>query len=149
MAEPTTNIRHLIKKAFISALRQKLRGVQVEYYWPGEAIENEAVWAESCTGSTEVPTMKSGRLHRQDDFTLTVVFRVGPAGQNAETNEARLMELVGALDDVMSEDHTLKGLGGLQDFGAEAQYDGPDSFMTPNGVVSVLVADIAINSRYQ
>ena len=152
MAEPTTNIRHLVKDAFIQLLRDHpaLAGVQVEYGWPGDMLEADSIFVAGCDGNTEVPHMKSGRRHRQDDFTMTVVVQAGLVGDTdpADT-ETRAAELLTAIDDTLADYPTLNDLPGLHDFGEQMRIDGPNTYRTKQGCISFYLCEIDAATRYQ
>lgn len=149
MSEPTSNIRHLVKRALVESLRVALPDTQVEVCFPGKTLKADSIYFGPCEGLTKVPTSKSGRSHQQDDFTLSCVVQAGREGGEPEDCEDRAAQLLKALYDTFSDDTTLGNLPGVQTVGFEAQLHGPNTYRTPKGPVTFYALEISCSTRYQ
>lgn len=143
----TTSIRHLYITRLVTLLRDQLGGVQVEYGWPGDTLEADAVYVADVDGTVEIPTLKAGRKHRDDQFTVTVLIQAGLAGGDLAETAERAARLYAALEDVLADDPSLDGFDGLLDceLGFVA---GPNTFRTSEGAVTFYACEINCQARY-
>ena len=104
--------------AFLAALETALAAalpeVQVSGAWPGpEITANESVFIsdEVSDWDVEIPTMKAGRKHRQETYTVTVEAWVAMPGElraaSATTARARAIALIDEIDEFLAETPTL------------------------------------------
>jgi hypothetical protein len=105
------------EKALIQAMRshQALSGVLVSPAWPGADSDREMVFLgyELLDWNLEVPTMKSGRKHRDETFTLQViawVFMESLHPSEVQKATDRAHELIDVVDDILADDPTLGGV---------------------------------------
>lgn len=104
----TTSRVPQFKADLLAAIRAKVTGVQAEYAWPGPNTKPESIYfGETVTGTSVVPSMRSGRVARQEDYTVTVVAWAYQPASNplaAAAAEARAFELMAAVEDVLADD---------------------------------------------
>lgn len=145
----TTNIRHLVIQQLIDTLKAKpeLAGVQVEYSWPGDAMEREGIFAGDATGKVSIVLMSTGRKYRDDVFDLPVYIWAGRTGGTEHEARVRAAELLAPLEDVLADDPTLNNLTGLWD-GGNYTLEGPHSTLTDEGGVASFTVTLHFQARY-
>lgn len=96
----------------VSIIRQDDRcgGCDVEPGWPGDTeVRKEAIWIGDEDGDLTIATIRSGRKHVDDEFTLPVNVRVvGRADLDA--TRQRLDELLAAVHDAVVDTASLDSL---------------------------------------
>lgn len=134
--------RALARAALIERLARQaeLAGVQVERGIPVE-WGHEHVVLGNITGTMSLRHMQAGRKSRSDEFTIAVYIMAGKPGQTVEQAEARAIEMLAALDDVLAADPLLGRVPGLQRAHL-GQVDGPDVAATNEGQVAFVAADV-------
>lgn len=147
----TNSVRGPFKTKLIALLQGKeaVNGVQISYGFPGDKLEQDAVYTATCIGRVEITLMQGGRKQRDDNFDLTVVVLTGQHGLTPEQGEARAAVLLSAIEDVFADDPTLglSGDGGV--VAAEiSSIDGPNTTLTREGAVSHFIVTISVHARY-
>lgn len=107
-----------VKSQLVTSLaaHADLAAADVTYGWRAWA-KSEQVFLGDVEGESTIPTQKSGRKHRQETYTIDVVFRVydldgTPTGD--ATTEARAAEMMAALDDILADDVQIDGVTAIQ-----------------------------------
>ncbi len=129
--------RHNVKSALRDALVTELEPLDVPVLW-GVPISAPAGRKVVMLGSietdlNEVPTMKSGRKARNDDFTIPVLcWRYNAGDKTPEDIERDVEELARRIDDALADDPTLDGTPTLSS-AVVVRFDGPSSAPADNG----------------
>ena len=108
-----TNTTFPATKAYLRDELRKikaLRGVQVEYGYPGETIEKQCIWLAGVDGSLSVPTMMAGRHSRDEDYAVTILIDVLMQAGTVEEAERKACDFFDAIDNFIAEDLTLDRL---------------------------------------
>lgn len=113
----------MARTSIVPAFRQRLldlvqahvnvAGVTVLPAWDGRQTDREQVFFGDVQGTHQVPTMKSGRKTRREEFSLEVFVKVSRPGDKLQEAEERAIELMEALRGTLADDPTLGGLDGL------------------------------------
>jgi hypothetical protein len=115
MAESRT-IRWLCAKRVVELLRERpgLEGVQIEPGFPGDTLEDQAVWIDELDGDIEVPVSKGvdGIVARDDNFTVPFEVRVVGLADLDDTM-TRLSEIVAEIELCAATDSQLGQLDGV------------------------------------
>lgn len=107
-----------VKSQLVTSLaaHADLSTADVTYGWRAWGA-TEQVFLGDVEGESRIPTIKSGRKQRQENYTVDVIFRVydhdGSPSGDADT-EARALEMLGALDDVLADDVQIDGVTAIQ-----------------------------------
>lgn len=110
----TNTIRWDVTKHLIAIIRTKFNDLQVEAGFPGDRMEAESVWVDELDGEITIPVMKSGRKHRDDEFTIPFEIRVAGRSDLDSTME-RISEIIAGIEDVLADDPGLDDFDGLID----------------------------------
>lgn len=148
MTATTTPIRVATKTAVVERLRARagLQGVQIAYTWPGKDAKDELIFFAGTTGKLNVPTMKTGRRARIDEFTLTLHIGAGKKGQRtAEVADARAEALFAEIDDLMATDD-FGDIDGLKWIYVDEVIFGPPD-LGPEGYLVLVTVDLACHAR--
>lgn len=94
------------RAALLAALqaRAALAQVQTGYSHPGASREDETIYLGELRGTSQIPTIRTGRKARQERYTLDVWFDVDAVGPDAQTASERAWSLYGELEDVLAAD---------------------------------------------
>lgn len=146
----TTSIRRAAKRRLIDLLASQptLTGVPGDTGSPGGQMKTEHYWIGTVTGPMSDPLMKAGRRIRDDEFTMTVVFRVDLPGGTQDEADERAEELWSGLDELLAEDRKLDGLEGVL-WAVLGQKEGPDGELTDEGAISAISQEVTVKARYQ
>ena len=142
----TTSIRPAVKSYLKTQLATALPTVTVMRSWNGKLIEREAIWFQRTSGEVGFPLAMAGRKARDDDFTVRVAFAVATPGEDDTEVEARVMELVAALENIVAADVTAANLDGLVHM-ILGQQDGPDSVPYGEGFLAMVEQDVVCKTR--
>lgn len=144
----TTSTVPTFKTALIAALqaRSGLQGVTIAYAWPGPTSTAEMVALGRVEDSVDIPIMKAGRRHRDEDYTLDVVIwcsKPGSTPLKANDVEARAYEIKAELEDLLAESPQL-----ITEI-LWAEYAGHDSEFVPldKGWAWQLTARVRVRAR--
>jgi hypothetical protein len=119
--------------------------VSVQPGWPGDRIvQKELIWIDEITGDTNIPVMTGGRKQREDDFEITLNFRITGLYDISATMD-RTFVLIGIVEDILANDTTLGALDGV--LSAEITSERMSSAMFPEGPVAFAELKIQISSR--
>ena len=146
----STSIRHIVKDTIVQLLkaRPELAGVQVEYGFPADTMEQDCVWFSAVKGmSYTVPAVQAGRLQRDDIFDLTVVLQSGKHGFSPADGETAAAAYLAALENIVADDASLADVDGLVD-ATISSVDGPVTERTIEGAISFYVVVISCHARY-
>ncbi|WP_017974366.1 hypothetical protein [Actinopolyspora halophila] len=94
------------KHALVDALRARggLAGVQVEYAFPEDALQDEAIWVEGVDASMTLPVLRAGTKPVDEDYTVTLAVQVLKSqGESQETADTRLLELFAEVQQCFAE----------------------------------------------
>lgn len=133
--------------------------VPVFYAWPGPDATDECVYlgrhpdtvgnplAASTSLRSELPTIKAGRRHRQEDYDVEVTvwsFRPDLSADGAEEAEQRGFALFESVEDVLADTPAL-GLSTIQ----HAVLSDVGVALVPfqTGWASILVGSVTVNAR--
>lgn len=72
-----------------------------------EVSASRLIFVGSINGEVEIPAFTGARLPRNDVMRVEWVCRVGGLGQDEETIELALADLIDAFDDTAADDHNL------------------------------------------
>lgn len=91
-----------------------LEGVQVEAGFPGDRLEDEAIWFDETDGQINIPVSKGADnvAARDDKFDVTIEFRVAGKASQREAR-ARLDEIIGAFELGIARDTQIGQLDGV------------------------------------
>lgn len=97
------------RSALLAALQAKpaLAQVQVTYSHPGDTREDESIYLGEIRGDSNVATLRAGRKHREERYTLDVWIDVDAVGPDAQTASERAWALYGELEDILADDPTV------------------------------------------
>lgn len=150
MSQPTTMIRWALASALFDALRAhpSLSSDATTYVgtsYPGENQRQDSMWLGGIDGAVSIPVFKGGaRVTREDDFTLTIYIKVLGRDSDDEAN-ARVYEMVGAIEDVWATNPDLGGFAGLE--WAEISHVRTDAIVTDIALEGWAEVTISANSR--
>lgn len=145
-----------VKARLVSVLSAAL-AVPVTYAWPGPESEPECVFLGPHPQtadirldlSSSIPTIKAGRKHRQEDYTVRVTvwsFRPELTSVDAAACEQRAFELAAEVEDILADDPRL-GLGAGVIQLAEVDSVASTLFPFQSGWATELAIDIAVRAR--
>lgn len=125
----TTSIRGTVKDRLLILLKAHaaLTGKQVERVFPAQ-MEREVVYLGRTTGTNEPASIKTGRMRRDDTFTIDVWIGTRVDGDTAQEAEDRCEAMLVALEDVAANAAVTQpplGAAGLQ-WCHLGDIDGPD-----------------------
>jgi len=114
-----------------------LAGVPVSYGEPGDLARSEHIWIGSATtGDSDLVAFKAGRNRRDESYLVDVVVDVSSMA-SAETSEARAVELVTVIEEMLADDPKLGEVPNLLwcileswDLTTQDYADGPRSVMS-------------------
>jgi hypothetical protein len=145
------SIRHTLKAEIVNRLAAapELSGVQVEYGDPGDTTEQDTVWFGHAPGNGySIPLMQAGRKQREDLFDLFIFISRANHGESAQVSEAAAAPYFFAVENLFAEDETVGKFDGLVK--AEiTTYDGPHSWVAPNGAITQYAVTVSCEARYQ
>lgn len=133
---PTSSIRSTVVQAVADLIAADggMFGVGVSLSYPGDEITVDAIWLDGIEGSSEVPTSKAGRLHRDDVFSATWEIRTTDHG-DAFSAMSRVEVLAASIDGVLADDSTLGGIDGVVWATYGGMTRGPLPVQTPTGFI--------------
>ena len=144
----TTDLRWAVCTKLIGLLRASpdLVGVTIEPGWPGDrAALAQVIYISDVTGTCEIPVMTAGRKQRNEDFEITVDFRVAGLGTLDEIGN-RISEVFTIAGDILADDVTLDDLDGI--LSAEmTSKAGPALGMFPEGPVGFAQFVVSVSTR--
>lgn len=144
----THSIRHIVEAEIVQQLRGKYgTDVGVDVGYPGDTLRKRHVFVLKTEGSVQVPTVKAGRLHRDDEFKIT--WRMGVAGEGRDLADAKAAAaaLVQGLEDILADDASL-GVEGVM--AAEVTYiEGVNAWLSPEGANAFADVTVDVHARYQ
>lgn len=143
----TTSIRWEAAKRVVSLLQAAptLANVTIEPGWPGDRVKQaELIWLDEIDGNVNIPVMTGGRKQRDDVFTLPLQIRVIGYGTLNETM-ARLMVIVGIIEDTLAADTSLNSLDGV--LSAEVTEERQTSAMFPEGPTGFAEVVVTVSTR--
>lgn len=146
----STSTLPAVKAQLVARLqaRSGLADVQVSYVWPGDAVEQAAMWLGDARGSNDYPVVRAGRKPRDETYTIDVFMQaLSPDGWD-ETSEVRALELLSELEDSVAADVGL-GLGAtLPTLVARlATWTLTNGVLGDSGWGSLIRAEVEITSR--
>jgi hypothetical protein len=145
----TTSIRWEACKRIVSLIEadQDIEdtAVSVQPGWPGDRIiQKELIWIDEITGDTRIPVMTGGRKERDDEFEITLNFRVVGLHDLEDTMD-RIFALVAIVENILADDTSLDALDGV--LSAEITSQRMSCAMFPEGPVAYAELKIQISSR--
>lgn len=117
----TTTTLFTVRGQLVTTLsaRSGLDGVTVARGWPGADSDGEMVVLAStadipelASGTSQIPTLKSGRKHRAEDYRIPVTVSVASARPLA-TVEARVEAIWNEVEDTLADDPQIDGLSDI------------------------------------
>lgn len=144
---PETSIDWITTKAIVAELRADtaLRGVSIEPGWVGEqGIVAEMIWLDETESNVAIPVMTGTRMHRDDLFDLTWLYRVAGRPTLDATRE-RIAQLMASIENVLANSPTLSDLDGV--VSAEITRRRAMATRTPSGFVGFGETVVQVHSR--
>lgn len=130
------------------AARPGLAGVQVMYRWAGDSKDQEAIWFGNTSGSNTYPVMRAGRKPRDEQYVVNLHLEVQCPDSADETSEARALELLAELEDLVADDPALGLSGTFPTLVAElASWSVTNGLLDPAGWGTHITAQIEVKSR--
>lgn len=99
-----------VKKSLLTnlAARSDMAAVQVEWARPStDAIQQESLWCEDTENIEDA--LQLGQLRREEDYTLNLIVSVERDGDDAEGCEARMWDIVAAIEEELRQNNTPAG----------------------------------------
>jgi hypothetical protein len=146
---PRHSVRAQAKRALRDGILATLGGadVYVSVGWPGERMDRRAVWVAGADGNQTLEFLDgSGRVHRDDDFTITVLCQVLVPGGDCAEAEEDVEQLAAAVEDFIASDPDV-GIFGIS-LGSAMPVDGPDSLQIHEGAFAFVTYEIPFSVRY-
>lgn len=109
----TASIAHTARAALVAAIDTGALADKVYYGWPGPEgdSQSELAWIDGIIDWTSpIATMKAGRRHRQEEFTMVLIVLTSASeedSQGLDTVFQRLLVLVKVVEDALADDTTL------------------------------------------
>lgn len=103
----TTSTVPALKAALKTAIAAQAGSVQVVRHWPGPATEAEGVYIGDVKGVSEIDSIKTGRQHRKERYTVTIVvqtFYAGATSADADDSEDRAYALMAFVENAVAAD---------------------------------------------
>lgn len=114
--------------------------------WPGDKqVTSEMIVGDMIEGESSVPTMKAGRLHRDDRFTILFQFSVMSQKHSFEDAMGRLFELLAIFEDICADDSTLESFPGVVSAVVSTNRQWPVS--TPEGAIARGELTVDVHAR--
>lgn len=143
------NRRAAVKTAIVNGLQAKpeLAQVQVSYSYPGDKLEQEAIYTAACSGEIAINFQQGGRKQRDDHFDLTLVIQTGTKGLTPVESEAAVTVLLAPVEDFLADDPSISNLDGIIDC-QMTTVDGPNTTRTKEGAMSYFIVTLHVHARY-
>lgn len=142
-----TSVRYSALSALLTLVGQHPSAAGVETWpgWPGDKhVTSQMLWCDDISGTVDAPLSQAGRLPRDDRFSLGLsIVIVGAASMDAAM--VRLFEVVGAVEHVLADDHTLGGAAGV--VSAQMTDARQSAAVTPDGAVAFAELTVDVFSR--
>lgn len=116
---------YAVKRQLIDWLkaRPELNGIQVEYVWPGHALDRECVYGGKPTSTQKYAVMTSGRKPRDERSLIPVRIEVIRKGAEVRETDERVEEIAAILENLLADNVTLGGsVSGLR-YGGVVSFD--------------------------
>jgi hypothetical protein len=139
----------VVKAQLVTLITAALPTVQVSRAMPASSsMERESIWLDRrVTGRHEVATIKAGRKHRNEAYTVGVVISVLDQDDQPDVVEPRAMELLTEIEDLLADDPRL-GLGGEIDWATAGEFElNTDQSSEPKGWLVEVRLGIDVNAR--
>lgn len=106
---PSSSTVPSFKAALVAALQARagLAGVQVAYRWPGPETLPEGVYLGDVEGTGGIASLKAGRQHRQEAYTVSVIcqtFSAAATPVDQDDSEARAFALMAEVEGALADD---------------------------------------------
>ena len=98
----TTSSVPAVKAALVAVLSAALPTVQVSWSDPGDVIENTSIAVGSASGTGAISTLRAGRKHRDESYSVEVIFSVLMPGDDPHEAEAEAFRLMAFLEDILA-----------------------------------------------
>lgn len=148
----TTSARVAVRRRLYEYLTEQVVDMTagaVTYSQPPTPVGNDAIWLgdiKAAESGLEDPR-KPGRQVRNDAFTIDIVIVAVTRGDaDGQDADARAIELLAAVEDVIAEDVTLGAVPGLL-FCKLAPFDGPSPQPTDLGYASIITAPLFCSTQ--
>lgn len=148
----TTSARVAVRQRLFEYLTERVLDMppgSVTYASPIDTIGDDAIWLgeiKAADSGLEDPR-KPGRQVRNDAFTIDIIIVAVAAGDaDGQGSDARAIELLAAVEDVVAEDVTLGAVPGLL-FCKLAPFDGPSPQPTDLGYASIITAPLFCSTQ--
>lgn len=142
---PSTSVRRAAMRTLLAGLRAADQKVLVASGWPGDKnVRPRMIWVDEVRSSEDPPVMTGGRIHRDDLFTIVLLFRVTGYRTTDDAHDA-LEALDALVDNYLADYPNLGDLDGVIDATA-----GEGDFTvgtTPTGVVGYGRREVQIHAR--
>ena len=107
-----------VKSQLVTSLsaHASLSSVDVSYTWRPWG-DSDQVFLGDVEGDVEIPTLKSGRKNRHEEYTVDVIMRAvdnDGTPQGGASVETRALTFLAALDDVLADDVQIDGVTAIQ-----------------------------------
>lgn len=144
----TTSIRSTFKAWLVKQLADSLdpEGIPVDHGWPGRKLERDHVWIDRVAGDVELPFIMDGRKYRNDNFTVWVLFQASAPGDSCVDTDFRAEAMYGHLEDLLANDPGIEDMAGIIEVSL-GHVEGPSGELKDDGAVSIVVAEVAVQSQ--
>lgn len=155
-----TSMRAQVKDYLVEELRPLLdelatteHPVEISNGWPGKNLGRNHVWLDRVTGTVSFDLSMAGRLLRDDQFTVRMIFQASAPGDDLATTDARAESYCAAFLDFIA---TYPGLstapntvmdGLIHAAFLDDAIEGPMGEFTDEGAVSFMFADLSVHTR--
>lgn len=151
---PTTAIRVAVKRRLVELLgaEPSIPDVDIIYAWSGTSERDHIrVGAPPTSGDSSVPTMKSGRKHRDDRFGISCYILAATPGREHDEAEARVEVMLAAIDSLLADRSLLEDANGVPLPGVVmvtlGDLDGPDSDASDEGALAYGRCTVNVHAR--
>jgi hypothetical protein len=145
----TTSVLQSAKGALLDLLtdRAGLAEVQLAYADPGRFRRTECIFFGSTRGEHKIASIKAGRQSRNERLEVELyLYAYHKGSQDPKTSEARVLELLGEVEDALAESPQL-GLTGAVSWAKLGAIEEIDCGMRDEGTDAVALVRIEIEAR--
>jgi hypothetical protein len=124
--------------------------VQVDVGWPGKNLQRNHVYIGRTTGSWTFNFIQDGPKTRDDDFTMTWVFRASGSNESLNDVQARVESYAEAFALMIARDAGLDGMGDetvIAAFFEDDAFEGPTAGWTEEGADAFITCDLRVQIR--
>lgn len=138
-----------VKTALLAALQADgaLAGIQVSRSWPGDTLQQNAVWMGEATAHNTIPVVRGARVAREENITVDVYINCQCPGADASAAEAQAFEILGEVENILANDPTLGRTDGVIKAYVESWQLKEGLSQSRLGWASQIIAGVAVQAR--